>query len=183
MTGALAVHYARALADTVFAPGSAIAPEVAVAQMSDAVALIDGSPELRGALLSPAVNKAKKAKVISELARQMGAAPVIRNFLSVVISHRRIHELTAMLREFKLIVDERLGIASAEITSAKALTAGERAQIEQALGEKLGKRIRAEYNVDPQLLGGVRARVASREYDATLRGKLEALRQHLVAQS
>lgn len=183
MTGALAVHYARALADTVFAPNSPLSPKDAVAQMSDAVSMISGSPDLQGALLSPAVTKAKKVKVISELARRLGATQIIRNFLSVVIQHRRIHELTAMLHEFRLIVDERLGIARAEITSAKELNAGERAQIEQALGEKLGKTIRAEYKVDPQLLGGVRARVASREYDATLRGKLEALRQQLVSQS
>ncbi len=183
MTGALATHYARALADTVFGSNSPLAPEAAVAQLSDTVSMISGSQDLWGALLSPAVSKGKKATVISELARQSGAAQMIRNFLSVVVSHRRIHELTAMLREFRLIVDERLGIASAEITSAKELNAAERAQIEQALGERLAKTIRAEYSVDPQLLGGVRARVASREYDATLRGKLEALRQHLVSQS
>ena len=183
MTGALAVHYARALADTVFAPSSPLTPDDAVAQMSDAVSMISESGDLQSALLSPAVGKGTKVKVISELARQSGAAQIVRNFLSVVISHRRIHELGAMLREFRVIVDERLGIASAEITSAKELNAAERTQIEQALSEKLGRRIRAEYKVDPQLLGGVRARVASKEYDATLRGKLEALRQHLVSQS
>lgn len=183
MTGALAVHYARALADTVFAPGSGLAPVDAVGQLDDTVSMISRSEELQRALLSPAVAKRTKLKVISELMSASGASQIIRNFLSVVISHRRLHELTAMLRELKLIVDEHLGIASAEIISAKELTAEERSQIESALGEKLGKTIRAEYKVDPQLLGGIRARVASIEYDATLRGKLEALRQRLVSQS
>jgi F-type H+-transporting ATPase subunit delta len=183
MTGALAVHYARALADTVFAPGSPVTPVDALGQLNDTVSMISQSEELQRALLSPAVPKRTKLKVISELMGASGASQIIRNFLSVVISHRRLHELTAILRELKLIVDERLGIVSAEITSAKELNAEERSQIEGALREKLGKTIRAEYRVDLQLLGGVRARVASIEYDATLRGKLEALRQRLVSQS
>ncbi len=49
------------------------------------------------------------------------------------------------------------------------------------LGTKLGKYVRAHYQIDPALIGGVRARVASKEYDATVRGKLEGLRQRLAA--
>lgn len=183
MTGALATHYARALADSVFAPGTNLPPEEAVAQMSDAVATISGSKDLQLALLSPAVSREKKVKVISDLAARAGAHRIIRNFLAVVVNHRRIHELAGMLREFKVLVDEKLGIITAEIASAKELNRAERAEIERALGEKLGKTIRAEYKVEPQLLGGIRARVASMEYDATLRGKLEALRQRLVSQA
>ena len=183
MTGALAVHYAKALADTVFAPNSPVRPEDAVAQLDDTVSMLSESQDLQRALLSPAVPKRTKIKVISELTGASGTSQIVRNFLSVVISHRRVHELAAILRELKVMVDERLGIAYAEIASAKELRPEERSQVEQALGEKLGKTIRAEYKVDPQLLGGVRARVASMEYDATLRGKLEALRQRLVSQS
>jgi F0F1-type ATP synthase delta subunit len=53
-------------------------------------------------------------------------------------------------------------------------------EIERALGGRLGKFIRAHYRVEPHLLAGVRARVVSREYDATLRGKLENMRQRLA---
>jgi F-type H+-transporting ATPase subunit delta len=182
MTGALGVHYAHALADTVFTSESGLKPEQALAQLGDAVSTVDGSKELQDALLSPAISKDKKIKVVSDLAELLGAHRIIRNFLSVVVTHRRIRELPAILREFRQIVDEKLGIVSAEIVSAKELTGQERQQVEHALGQKLGKSIRANYRVNPSLLGGVRARVASREYDATLQGKLQALRQRLVAQ-
>jgi F-type H+-transporting ATPase subunit delta len=182
MTGALAVHYADALADTVFAPTSGLTPDQAVAQLRDAVATVEGSKELQEALLSPAVNKGTKIRVVSDLAKLLGIHRIIQNFLSVVVTHRRIRELPAILREFGRIVDEKLGIVSAEIVSAKELTGQEQQQVEHALAQKLGKTIRANYRVNPALLGGVRARVASREYDATLEGKLQALRQRLVAQ-
>jgi F-type H+-transporting ATPase subunit delta len=182
MTGALAVHYARALADTVFQSDSRLRPEEALTQLGDAVSTVEGSKELQDALLSPAISKGKKTQVISELADLLKAHRIIRNFLAVVVTHRRIRELPAIFREFGHIVDEKLGIVSAEIVSAKELTGQERKQVENALGQKLGKNIRANYRVNPSLLGGVRARVASREYDATLQGKLQALRQRLVSQ-
>jgi F-type H+-transporting ATPase subunit delta len=133
------------------------------------------------ALLSPAVQKDRKIAVVSKVADKLGIHRIIRNFLLVVTSHRRIHELRAMRQEFESVVDERLGWLRAEITSAHELTPQQREEIERALGEQLGKFIRAEYKLDPAVLGGVRARVASREYDATLAGRLSALRQELVA--
>lgn len=181
MNGALASHYARALADIVFSPNSGLSPQDAVAQFRSIESLISGSPELDRALLSPAVKKSRKEAVITKLAEKLGLHRIIRNFILVVVTHRRIHELKAMRREFEIVVDERLGWIPAEITSARELNAQQKEQIERALGTSLGKFIRARYEVDPALLAGVRARVASREYDATLRGKLEGMRQRLAA--
>lgn len=182
MTNALATHYARALADAVFAPNSGLPPQDAVQQLRAAVSLIAGSTDLERAMLSPAVMKARKAAVISKLADSLGLHRIIRNFLLVVISHRRTAEMAGMQREFEMAVDERLGWIPAQITSARDLSPQEREEIERALGTKLGKFIRAHYDLDPGMLAGVRARVASREYDATLRGKLETMRQRLAAQ-
>ncbi|MBV9404140.1 MAG: ATP synthase F1 subunit delta, partial [Acidobacteriaceae bacterium] len=179
--GALATHYAGALADAIFAPNSGIRPEDAVSQLRMAEELISGSKELQVALLSPAVTKNRKIAVISKLADALKLHRIIRNFLMVVITHRRTHELKGIRQSFELVVDNRLGWVRAEVTSGRELSAPQREEIERALGTKLGKFIRAEYKVDPALLAGVRARVASREYDATVKGKLESMRQRLHA--
>jgi F-type H+-transporting ATPase subunit delta len=182
MTDALSKHYARALGDAVFAPNSGLSPQDALAQLTAAEALISGSKELQTALLSPAVNKARKTAVISSLADQFGLDRLLRNFLLVVVRHRRTHELSTIRQSFEMLVDEKSGWIPADIVSAKELMPEQREQIERVLGTKLGRFIRANYKVDPVLLGGVRAHVASREYDASLRGKLESMRQRLVAQ-
>jgi F-type H+-transporting ATPase subunit delta len=181
MQGALASHYAHALADAVFAANSGLRAEDAVQQVRAVDDLISGSEQLQRALISPAVTKQRKSAIVSRLADEMGVNRKIRNFLLVLVSHRRIKELSAIRRSFEQVVDERLGWMPADITSAKELTREQRQNIERALGTKLGKFIRANYQVDPALIGGVRARVASREYDATVRGRLEHLRQRLVA--
>ncbi|MFL6353126.1 MAG: ATP synthase F1 subunit delta [Bryobacteraceae bacterium] len=182
MTDALSTHYARALADAVFAPDSSVSPQDALAQLAAAEHLISSSKELQIALLSPAVSKARKGAVISRLADELGLHRIMRNFFMVVVRHRRTRELNAIRQSFQLIVDERSGWIPAEIAAATELRPEQREEIERALGTKLGKFIRAHYEIDPALLGGVRARVASREYDASLRGKLESMRQRLGAQ-
>jgi F-type H+-transporting ATPase subunit delta len=181
MAGALAGHYAKALADTVFAPDSGLSPQEAVEQFRTAEALVSGSKELQRALLSPAVSKSRKKSVVIKLGESLQLHRLIRNFLLVVVTHRRTRELHLMRQQFEAIVDERLGWVPAEIASAKELNEQQRQEVERILGAKLGKFIRPNYSVDPALLGGIRARVASREYDATVRGKLERMRQHLAA--
>jgi F-type H+-transporting ATPase subunit delta len=181
MQGALASHYARALADAVFAPGSDLRPEDAVKQLRSVDDLLTGSEQLQRALISPAVSKPRKSAIAKRLAEELGVHRKIRNFLLVLVSHRRTKDLGAIRRSFEEVVDERLGWLPAVITSANQLTRPQREQIERALGTQLGKFIRAHYEVDPSLLGGVRARVASREYDATVRGRLEGLRRRLAS--
>ncbi len=181
MTGAVAKHYASALAEAVFKPNSGLSPQDAVNQLRAVDSLFSESKPLERALLSPAVKRTRKEAVIGRIADQLGLNRLIRNFLLVIVSHRRTSDLRAMRREFEAVVDDRLGWIPAEITSAKELDARQREQIERALGTKLGKFIRAHYTVDPDLLAGVRARVESKEYDATLRGSLEQMRRRLLA--
>lgn len=181
MAAALAGHYASALADAVFGPNSELRPEDAVTQLRDAEALVSGSRDLQVALDSPAVGKQRKTAVIAKLADELGFHRLVRNFLLVVVRHRRTRDLKDIRREFEAAVDTRLGWIPAEITSARELGAPQRQEIERILGSKLGKFIRATYRVDAGLIAGLRARVASREYDSSLRGKLESMRQRLVA--
>jgi len=181
MADALSNHYAEALANAVFAPGSDLSAEAASEQLKAAVGLLRDSQDLQLAMLSPAVNKTRKQAVIGKLADQLGLHRLIKNFLLVVVSHRRTRELPAMQKSFDLIVDERTGWIAAEIASAHELNPEQREEVERALGTKLGKFIRAEYQVDPALIGGIRAHLAAKEYDATVRGQLESMRLRLVA--
>lgn len=181
MQGALASHYARALVDAVFASGSGLQPEEAVQQLRAVDDLFSGAPQLQRALISPALPKPRKLDIVRRLASELGVHRKIQNFLLVLVLHRRIKELSAIRRSFEEQIDERLGWLPAVITSARELTPRQREQIERALGTTLGKFIRAHYEVDPALIGGVRARVASKEYDATIRGRLESMRQRLAA--
>ena len=106
-------------------------------------------------------------------------APIARNFLFVLIDHRRIALLDAILHSFELIVDERLGFARAEVSAPRELTDTQRGAINAQLERLTGKRIRMRVAVDPELIGGVVARIGSTVYDGSVRGQLQTLGRRL----
>ncbi len=180
MASALANRYARALVDVVLAPGSTLTPEDAVRQLRAAEQMVTQSAELRTALLTPAIATSRKRAAMAKLLDQLAAAQVIRNFIYVVIDHRRIGILAEIREAFELVLDERLGFVRAEVTSAAALDERRSAGLESELSRLTGKRLRLHFAVDPELLGGATARIGSTLYDGSLRGQLQQLRRELT---
>ena len=156
-------------------------PEDAVAQLRAVDAIIQGSPELRNALLTPAIQNSRKRAVMAKLLEQAGGgSPLIRNFTYVLIDHRRITMMGEIREAFELEIDQRLGFARAEVTSATALDHRVSANLETELSRLTGKRMRLRFDVDPALLGGVMARIGSTVYDGSVRGELLQLGRKLA---
>src|ERR1700761_4531024 len=118
MASAVAHRYARALVDIVMTPGSPLKPEDALTQLRDVEALIQESPELRTALLTPAIQNSRKRAVMADLLGRIGGSPLVRNFVYVIIDHRRIGVFEEIREAFELQLDERLGFARADVSSA-----------------------------------------------------------------
>jgi len=184
MASAVANRYARALVDVVMAPGSALKPEDAVAQLRAVDAMIQESTELRNALLTPAIQNSRKRAVVAKLIeRTGGGSPIIRNFTYVLIDRRRIAAMGEIREAFELQVDERLGFVRAEVTSAAAIDQRMSSNLESELSRLTGKRMRLRFDVDPALLGGVVARIGSTVYDGSVRGELRQLAKKLAGQA
>jgi len=177
MSLAIASRFARALADILTTPEAA---DDAVAKLRAFQDLQQASPELRNILISPAVPARKKRAAAARLAEQLGFPAVLRNFLFVLIDHRRTAMLGEILASLEAQLDERRGIVRADVTSARPLEDGQRQEIEAALRRATGKQVFGKYAVDEALIGGLVARVGSRVYDGSVRGQLQAMRSRLV---
>jgi F-type H+-transporting ATPase subunit delta len=181
MPSAVSFRYARALVDVVLptegpAPGD---PRALTAQLREFAQLMEQNAELQILFSTPAIPMKKKLAVLLELAPKLGLQPVAQNFLSVVLQHERISVLDEIVDAFELLLNERLGIVVAQVTSARSLGEEERKELEKALQERTGKQVRMSFAVDPGLIGGVSAQVGSTIYDGSVRGQLERLRAEL----
>ena len=176
---AVATRYAKALADVTTAAGGGLRPEDALTQLRAFESALAASRELENALTTPAVPVSRKRAVVGRIAGLLQLSPIARNFLFVLIDHRRIVLLGAILNAFDLIVDERLGFARAEVSSPRELTETQRGSVNAQLERITGKRIRMRYTVDPALIGGVVARIGSTLYDGSVRGQLQTLGRRL----
>lgn len=176
-------RYARAMAEVVLTPGSGLNPEHAVSQLREVEALMSQSAELRHVMLSPAVPSSKKRAVIDRFSGELGLSPKVRNFLYVIIDHRRIEELPAIRESFEAAIDEASGFVRADVTSAQPLTGPQRGALEAELIKVSGKQVRMQFATDESLIGGAVARIGSTVYDGSVRGQLESLRRRLTTES
>jgi F-type H+-transporting ATPase subunit delta len=173
------LQYANALADIALAQGAA-AP--ALQQLADFNAACSASAELRNALASPAVSKDQKRAIAEKICSRLGASKIVRNFLFVVIDHRRAHELPEIVESFQTVLRARQGIAEAEVFSAVPLNDEQKKELTQTLGKTTGKTVEAKFSIDANLLGGALVRVGDTIYDGSLRKRLDDMREHLLAE-
>jgi F-type H+-transporting ATPase subunit delta len=173
------LQYANALADIAVAQGAA-AP--VVQQFGDFSAAYRASPELRNALSSPAVSKEEKHGIVEKIAARLGISKIVRNFLFIVIDHRRTLLLPEMFETFQNVLRERQGFSEAEIVSAVTLNDAQKKDMTKTLEGVTGKKIEAKFSLDPKLLGGALVRIGDTIYDGSLRNRLDRLRERLTAE-
>ena len=181
MTSSAVVNrYANALVDIVVSPSAGIDPAQAVSQLRDFESAVRSAPQLAVILASPAVPVSRKRLVIRRIGEALGLQRIILNFLLVLSDHRRAHSLSEMIEAFDVLLDERLGLVHADVASASELTSQQRERLSVELGRIAASPVRMKFAVDPDLIGGVTARLGSKVYDGSVRGRLEKLRQRLA---
>lgn len=173
----VARRYATALADVVIASGDAENVKTELAVFGQ---LIAGNADLTAALSNPSIAHASKEKVLQELIKRTKPSKTTANFLRVLLQNNRLGELPEIGDRFGSVLEERSGVVSAEVISARDLPAAERTEFEKTLEKLTNKDMRINFVVDPNIIGGVVTRIGSTVYDGSVRTKLENLREQLV---
>jgi F-type H+-transporting ATPase subunit delta len=176
---AIASRYARAFADVVFERKLDAAKSLA--DLHSLAALVASSSDLRKTWDNPSIGAPQKHAILDSIIARLGASKEVRNFVAVVIDHRRSNDLAAIIRQTEQEINDRLGFAEAQITSARVLGDPERKNLEQQIQRMTGKSLRAAYAQDTALLGGAVVRVGSTIYDGSIQGQLKRLREQIAA--
>jgi F-type H+-transporting ATPase subunit delta len=171
--------YARALADVVLSKRLEVWP--ILAQAESMVGLLKESKPLREVWEAPSIPATQKRAVLDGIVGRLGLSVWVRNFLAVLIDRGRTRLLPEIVAQFRKELNQRLGKAEADITSARQLTAQERESLEADLAQATGKQIHALYSEDRKILGGVIARVGSTVYDGSVKTQLERIRQQIIS--
>lgn len=169
--------YARAFADVVFERKLDAGKVLAEAQ--SLAASVAGSKDLREVWEAPSIPAEQKRELLDAIVAREKISRETRNFVAVLIDHRRIGFLDAIVKQFEQELNQRLGFAEAEITSARALGDAERRGLEAEVEKLTGKKVRARYAQDASILGGAVVRVGSTIYDGSVKGQLERLKEAL----
>jgi F-type H+-transporting ATPase subunit delta len=121
--------------------------------------------------------------VLDRLRGMMGFSHLTRNFLAVLLDHRRLDLLDAIVEAFDTEVYARLGIVPVEVTTAISLDRKQKKSLEERLRALTGGEVEMRFRESPEIVAGLVARLGSTIYDASLRAQLRRLQRQLTAES
>jgi len=139
---------------------------------------IASNDELRELLDNPEADSRLKADVLADVAG--GADELVVNFVRLLAEKGRAAELGEIADELDALVAKEERILDVELTTAHELSDDEFKSILDKIESASGRRVQAERRVDPDLIGGIVLQAGSMRLDASVRGRLERLRQDLT---
>ena len=166
-------RYAQALFDLADETGALDAVRAALAALK--AAWLD-SADLRRLATSPIVASADQAKGLAAIADKAKFNATTRNFLGLLGQNSRASDLPGVIAGFEALYAKKTGVVAAEVVSAQDLTAAQLTHIRSALRNGLGGRDpEVTTRVDPSILGGLKVKVGSKLFDASLKTKLDQM--------
>jgi F-type H+-transporting ATPase subunit delta len=175
----VARRYASALADVIIArtEQAEVREELGAWER-----MILSNPPLLEAFTNPTVPYEQKARVLNDLIARTRIRPTTANFLRILLKNQRLAELPQVNAKLDQVIDERSGVISAQVTSARPVSDSIKRALEEKLTEITGKRIRLSFGTDESLLGGIVTRIGSTIYDGSVRNQLKRLGEELAGQ-
>ena len=154
--------------------------DTAAAVLLAAGALYRETQELSTVLANPALPVERRAAILDTILERAGAPLLVKNLLRTLLMRGRIDVLPDVARLFAELTDQRLDRAGADITTAVALSDAQAQTLVRSLETYCGKQVRASFGVDPELLGGVIARIEGKVIDGSLRSRIQRLKDSLL---
>src|SRR5215831_3854393 len=169
---AVANRYAKALADVVTEGGDPRGARDAIHGFNQ---LMTGHAELQSVFSNPTIPVAQKQGVLDALIERMQPPQTVKNFLQLLLKNYRLHQLGEIVEAFDREIDRRIGVVTAEITTAGPLDEKEKAELSNRLNQITGKTVRLQFSIDPDIIGGVVTRIGSVIYDGSIKNHLREI--------
>lgn len=173
-------RYAAAIFELADESNALEAIETDLARFAEAMA---ANPDLKFAANSPLIPPEEKSSALAAVAEKLGLSTLGRNLIGVAAANRRAGDLPAIAASFGRMLAKKRNQRAVEIVSAAPLDEKQVQAISQALSKALGgQTVQPRVSVDESLIGGFIVRAGSRQFDASLRTKLDNLKLALRAQ-
>jgi F-type H+-transporting ATPase subunit delta len=172
----VARRYATALADVVIERGEAREVRDELTAWEE---MMQSNETLLEVFRNPTIPYEKKRKVLNALIERTRVRPLTANFLQVLLQNQRLAELGEVNKRFTQVLDERSGVVSAQVTTARPVAADSQEALRSKLATLTGKKVSLSFTTDEELIGGIVARVGSTIYDGSVRNQLQQVKERM----
>ncbi len=148
-------------------------------EFSAFVGAIEASLELAQLLRNPQIEPDSKRDALGEVLK--AATETFRNFVMLVAEKGRSGEFEEIYVEWERLLAAEERVIAVELTTAVELSDAEAAKIVKTIEDATGRKVEATRSVDPELIGGLVLQAGSLRLDGSVRGRLNGLREELLA--
>jgi F-type H+-transporting ATPase subunit delta len=134
------------------------------------------SADLRRLATSPVISAEDQGKGLTAIAVKAKFETTTKNFLGLLAQNGRARDLGSVITSFEALYAKHTGVVAAEVVSTQALTAAQLKTITTALTNALGKNPEITTRIDPSILGGLKVKVGSKLFDASLKTRLDQMK-------
>jgi F-type H+-transporting ATPase subunit delta len=172
----IARRYGAALADVVLERGEAKEIQQELQQWSE---LILGNENLQEVFRNPTIPLEKKRAVLKQLIDRTQPQQTTANFLKTLLHNQRLAQLPEINLKFAEILDQRAGLVAATVTTARPVPDEIQARLSEKLVSVTNKKVRLNFEQDPELIGGLVTRIGSTIYDGSVRSQLQQIKERM----
>jgi F-type H+-transporting ATPase subunit delta len=142
--------------------------------------MMQSNEQLLEVFRNPTIPYDQKQKVLSTLIARVRVRPTTANFLQVLLQNQRLAELGEVNKRFAQVLDERSGVVSAQVTTARPVPQSSQEALRAKLAAMTGKSVRLSFETDEELIGGIVTRIGSTIYDGSVRNQLQQVKERLA---
>ena len=152
-----------------------------LADQVDAVGQVATSDALRQFADNPKVASQQVVDVVLGTLSTIQLSPLVANLLRTAVENGRLAALPEVAVQYRALVSQSTGISDATVYSAFPIEASQVADVVASLERRFGRKLNATVQVDPSLIGGIRAVVGDEVFDASVQARLEQMKVALTA--
>lgn len=169
--------YAKAIMEVAETAERAATLRDELSKFAEALAM---SADLRAAFENPAIDSPRKAGIVKAISERIEISELSVRILDVLVSNDRINNLREVVEALVEMIHDATNTVVAEVRSAHELSEEERATLESAFSDRLGRNVELDVSTDASLLGGFVATVGSEVWDASVVAKINKIRERLT---
>jgi len=137
------------------------------------------NPDLMDLLRNPVIKNSEKTGVIDTVFSSR-ISEETRNFLKLLLDKGRL-DIFFNIAEYARIKYSHPDEIAGVVDTSYILDVGQVERIKEVLEKRFGKKLHLYFNLAPDLLGGIRATVGNIVIDASVKRRLEDLKEKLEA--
>ena len=148
--------------------------------VNEVLAIYNTNEDLKNFIKNPTQSQSSQLEVLKKVSIGMNLSKITHNFLSILVSKRRIFYLNTIFLNFLSLASKKRGELKASLISSKNLSNEELKNLNTELSQAIGTTVAFDYKVDETLIGGLKMQIGSLMVDTSIKNKLKKYEQIML---